>query len=429
MKKGAIALVGLAGVVGLVFLLAPKSASAAQAAKPLEGGGPIDEGVPVAPQNADEAYALAMNPQMRDPEYVHQLALWLGSSGQRPDWAAAAEKRAVDLRAELLLSEGLKMQTSLERVEELGRQLVQTHPAYSTVLATRIGVQRGANPPPPFELPLASGGSLAIDMAIYKPQPSNVKPTAPSAAVMPSQDVQVVVQTPTGPTQVSVPAPLAAAAAAASAATTAVQVKPPIAPVQTTALPAIPPVQAAQAAQAVQAVAQAVQATQPTAQAVQVQLPATATPLAQQEIKPENDPVGTLAMARILLDEQASKNWKKVSEPLKIWQKKVGLTPDGKFGTGAALRMAQEVMVVPYVRYFSLGIGDATKKAAVADFKARMTSAARQMASKDLDHAAALLRAADLETGMGWEKTQPAAPAQPVTPEVLAPYKRQLAGK
>ena len=426
MKKGAIALVGLAGVVGLVFLLAPKSASAAQAAKPLEGGGPIDEGVPVAPQNADEAYALAMNPQMRDPEYVHQLALWLASSGQRPDWASAAEKRAVDLRAELVLSEGLKMQTSLERVEELGRQLVQTHPAYSTVLATRIGVQRGATPPPPFELPLASGGSLAIDMAIYKPQPSNVKPTAPSAAVVPAQDVQVVVQTPTGPAQVSVPAPLAAAA---SAATTAVQVKPPVAPVQTAAVPVIPPAQAAQAAQAVQAVAQAVQAAQPTAQAVQVQLPATASPLAQQEIKPENDPVGTLAMARILLDEQASKNWKKVSEPLKVWQKKVGLTPDGKFGTGAALRMAQEVMVVPFVRYFSLGIGDATKKAAVADFKTRMTSAARQMASKDLDHAAALLRAADLETGMGWEKTQPAAPAQPVTPEVLAPYKRQLAGK
>jgi hypothetical protein len=425
MRKGAIALVGLAGVAALAFLLAPKSASAASAVKPLEGGGPIDEGVPVQPANAAEAYALAMNPKMRDPEYVHQLALWLASSGQRPDWAAAAEKRAVDLRAELLLSEGLKMQTSLDQVENLGRQLIQTHPQYSTVLGTRIAVQRGANPPAPFELELASGGSLAIDMSIYRPA-SAAKPTAtfvPSAAVAPAASVPVVVQTPVGPAQVSVPAPLAQAAAAA------------IPAVQVVAPPP-PPVQAAQtpqqaATQAVQAATQAVQAVQAAAaapQQVQVTLPPTATPLAHEEVKPANDPNGTIAMARVLLDEQATKNWKRVSEPLKVWQKKVGLTPDGKFGTGAALRMATEVMVVPFVRYFSLGIGDATKKAAVADYRDRMTVLAQQVAKKDLDHAAAILRAADLETGMGWDKTQPAAPAADVTPEVLAPYKRKLQG-
>lgn len=425
MRKGAIALVGLAGVAALAFLLAPKSASAASAVKPLEGGGPIDEGTPVQPANAAEAYALAMNPKMRDPEYVHQLALWLASSGQRPDWAAAAEKRAVDLRAELLLSEGLKMQTSLEQVENLGRQLIQTHPQYSTVLGTRIAVQRGANPPAPFELELASGGSLAIDMSIYRPA-SAAKPTAtfvPSAAVAPAASVPVVVQTPAGPAQVTVPAPLAQAAAAALP---AVQV----------VAPPKPPVQSAQtpqqaATQAVQAATQAVQAVQAAAaapQQVQVTLPPTATPLAQEEVKPANDPNGTIAMARVLLDEQATKNWKRVSEPLKVWQKKVGLTPDGKFGTGAALRMATEVMVVPFVRYFSLGIGDATKKAAVADYRDRMTLLAQQVAKKDLDHAAAILRAADLETGMGWEKTQPAAPAADVTPEVLAPYKRKLQG-
>lgn len=424
MRKGAIALVGLAGVAALAFILAPTSASAASAVKPLEGGGPIDEGTGQ-PANADEAYALAMNPKMRDPEYVHQLALWLASSGQRPDWAAAAEKRAVDLRAELLLSEGLKMQTSLEQVEALGRQLIQTHPQYSTVLGTRIAVQRGAAPPEPFELPLASGGSLAIDMSIYKPA-SAVKPTAvsvPSAAVAPAATVPVVVQTPVGPAQVSVPAPLAQAAAAAIPAVQVV--KPPAQPVQT----AQTPQQAA--TQAVQAATQAVQAVQAAAEApqqVQVTLPPTATPLAQEEVKPANDPNGTIAMARVLLDEQATKNWKRVSEPLKVWQKKVGLTPDGKFGTGAALRMATEVMVVPFVRYFSLGIGDATKKAAVADYRDRMTVLAQKVAKKDLDHAAAILRAADLETGMGWDKTQPAAPAADVTPEVLAPYKRKLQG-
>lgn len=426
MRKGAIALVGLAGVAVLAFLLAPKSASAASATKPLEGGGPIDEGTGQ-PANADEAYALAMNPKMRDAEYVHQLAVWLASSGQRPDWGAAAEKRAVDLRAELLLSEGLKMQTSLEQVENLGRQLIQTHPQYSTVLGTRIAVQRGATPPAPFELDLASGGSLAIDMSIYRP--TSAKPTAPSAAVVPAPSVPVVVQTPVGPAQVNVPAPLAQAAAAA---TPAVQVvKPPSVPITGDSPYSLSPT-SAQAQQAVQAAAQAVQAVQAASQvapqAVQVTLPPTATPLAQEEVKPQNDPNGTIAMARILLDDQSQKNWKRVSEPLKVWQKKVGLTADGKFGTGAALRMASEVMVVPFVRYFSLGIGDATRKAAVADFRDRMTALAMQVAKKDLDHGAAILRAADLETGLGWEKTQPAAPAADVTPAALEPYKRRLQG-
>jgi hypothetical protein len=257
---------------------------------------------------------------------------------------------------------------------------------------------------------------LAIDMSIYKPTQA-AKPTAPSAAVVTAESVPVVVQTPVGPTQVSVPAPLAQAAAAA-------------APQQVQVIPKPPAVLVVAPAQAVQAAAQAVQAAAtaaaPIASQVQVTLPPVATPLAQEELKPDNDPNGTLAMARVLLDEQNAKNWKRVSEPLKVWQRKVGLTPDGKFGTGTALRMATEAMVIPFVRYFSLGIGDATRRAAVADYRDRMTALAMQTAKKDLDHAAAMLRAAELETGLGWEKTQPAAPAQAVTPEILAPNKRRL---
>lgn len=363
-KKATFLLLGLAGAVGAgVLMLAPKKASAS----PLEGdpddGGPIHEGEPVQPKNAQEAYALAMNPKMVDPDYVHSMASWLSSYGQRPDWAAAAEKRAQDLRAEQLLSEGLKTQSSLERVTQLANMLKATHPSYATVLASRIGVQNGAqSAPKPFQLKLDSGsGVLSIDLSIYSPHTSSSLP-AGAATPPPSAGGSSTAPAPVNPAAVNVPLP-----------------------------PAPTPQQAA--AQAATAAAGA-------------------PPLAVEEVKPENDPKGTIALARLLLDEQTKKGWKYISPAVKDWQSRVGLTPDGKFGPGSALRMAQEVAIMPWVRYWPTG--SASKSAAVADYRGRLKAFALSIEAKRPEHAIALYRAAELEAGQGWPAAPSAVPLSPV---------------
>jgi hypothetical protein len=330
------------------------------------------EGEPISPANAQEAYALAMNPKMKDSEYVHKLAVWLASYGQRPDWAAAAEKRAVDLRAEQLLGQGLVVSAPESLVEQYRSTLQPTHPRYAAVLAQRISVAHGGSVPASYALQLDSGGTLAIDMSIFRPASSGYASTSQS-------------QAPTMPTVVA-PAPVAAPVS--------------VAPVSVAPKP--PPV-VSQSSGTV------------------VQLPQNASPLATQELQPATDPYGTLALCRVLIDEQGKSGWKHESEEVKAWQKRVGMAkPDGKFGTGSALRMAQETVVLPWVRYFSLGIGDGSKTAALNDFRQRLRSYALSIQGKDPNHAARLLVAADAETGQGWPTKPSPAPAKPVDPAVIA---------
>jgi hypothetical protein len=364
-RKGVVFTLGLvAAATGALFLM-PKKASASPLEGDSDGGGPIDEGKPVQPKNADEAYSLAMNPKMTDPAYVQTLATWLASYGQRPDWAAAAQKRVYDLKAELLLNEGLKMATSLPRVKELGDILVHTHGEYADPLYKRYAVQTGKmNALAPYQLTLLSGsGVLTIDLSIYSPA---------GGAVGPSQG------------------PLPSASAASGGPSTAPQSINPAANALPPAAPSSMPSNASAAA-----------ASQGAA------------PLAVEETKPENDPKGTIALARVLLDEQTRKGWKYVSDPVRQWQQKVGLTADGKFGPGSALRMAQEVAIMPWVRYWPTG--SASKSSAVNDYRGRLKSFALSIEKKDPTHALALYRAADQETGQGWPATPVAAPLKEIT--------------
>jgi peptidoglycan hydrolase-like protein with peptidoglycan-binding domain len=141
--------------------------------------------------------------------------------------------------------------------------------------------------------------------------------------------------------------------------------------------------------------------------------------LAAEEVKPENDPFGTVALARVLLTEQTKPSWKySPNEAVKQWQAKVGLTADGKFGPGSALRMAQEVGVLPWVRYFAKGA--ASKAAAVNDFRGRVKAYALSIIKTKPELAGALLVSADAEQGQGWPATTPtAAPAKAPTPEQI----------
>jgi hypothetical protein len=140
-------------------------------------------------------------------------------------------------------------------------------------------------------------------------------------------------------------------------------------------------------------------------------------PLALEESKAENDPNGTIRLARVLLAEQNTPGWKYVSQAVKDWQAKMGMTADGKFGAGSALKMAAEVGQLPWVRYWSLGVGDGSQKASVEQFRGRLKAFALSIYDKHPEHSAALMIAADHETGQGWPKTPIPAPTKVLTPE------------
>jgi len=353
-SKTGLAVLGVAALAGVgALLLFPSKASAAPVASDSDDDTPM-----TGPKNAQEAYGLAMNPNLRDPAKVLALAQYLAQEGSHPDWAAAAQKRYYDLKAEELLGEGLKQTTTIGRVQELASQLLQTHNDYAVILAMRQRVQRGEQAPPaPFQLPLLSGGSLVVDMSLFAPASS----TSPSAAV----------PAPSFPTATSTPN---------------VVVIP-----QGEVITSKPPT------------------------ATPVNLP----PLVSEETKPANDPQGTIRLARLLLDEQANKGWKYVSDSVKDWQKKVGLTVDGKFGPGSALRMAQEVAILPWVRYWPTG--SASKSSAVSSYRSRLKAYALQIQPKRPEHAAALIVAANKENGQGWPATPAVSPgSEPTSAQVAA---------
>lgn len=365
-KKTLAGLLGLLAVGGLAFIAWPRKVSAA----PLTGGGA--PATPEGPKNAQEAYGLAMNPTLKDADYVMRLAQYLNAEGSHPEWAAAAQRRYYDLKAEELLGEGLKLATSLPRVLEISRALQPTHNDYAVVLGQRIRVQRGETPPvPSFHLPLLSGGDLVVDMSIYAPAGSGssspgVSPAGASSAQPPQ------FPTAAAPAAAPVAAPVAATAAAPAAATAAA--------------PAVVP-------------------------------PGTP-PLAVEETKPENDPYGTIRLARLLLDEQSRKGWKYISEAVKQWQARVGLTADGKFGPGSAMRMAQEVAILPWIRYWSLGFP--SKQAAVDNYRGRLKAYALQIQPTQPEHATSLIISANKETGQGWPQSPAAVAGSEPTPQQVA---------
>lgn len=377
MKKGVILAVGGAVVAGLVLALSSKSASAAtNTIQP--GQDPWSNAVQ--PKNAQEAYALAMNPQVRDPDYVHKMAQWLASYGQRPDWAAAAEKRSLDLKAESILQNALVRTTTDDMLQDDLRILTPTHPTYAAIVQQRIAVENGATPPAPYTIELLSGGTLAIDMSLFAPKAdsgSGSGGSAQNSSPLPS----IATTTPISlPTSSPSPATTTQAAPVLTSPSTGVASSPSVAPAATS-----------------------------------VALPANATPLAHQELAPENDPYGTLALCRTLLSEQERSNWKQVSSVVRDWQTKVGLTADGKFGTAGALRMAQECVVLPWVRYWPLN--GKSKDANVSDFRMKLKTYAQSLAKTKPAIAAQLVIAANREAGQGWPDKPKAAPVAAVTPK------------
>ena len=370
-KKTALALVSGVVLVGAAAaFLWPKSASAAVPMASDESAPP--PGDYPEPKSVGEAADIGMSTSTTDADYVQFLADWVNRTA--PGESAISfslQRRAYALKAEVLLGEGLKQSTDLDRVLEISNQLQGTHPAYSALLAMRIAVQQGkVAPPARSTMQLLSGGSLLVDLAPYAPL--------------------------TGGGGVS----------------------PSVAPSVSVTVPAVAPMTVARSAPA-SVVTSTPTVVTSSGVTVPVVVPPNAPPLVAEEIKPANDPNGTILLARILLEEQGKPGWKYVSEAVKEWQSKVGLTADGKFGPGSAVKMAEEVAILPFVRYWPTG--SASKSSAVNAYRGRLKAYAVNIAPKRREHALMLIRAADLETGQGWPTKPAVAPAQqPTVAEVEA---------
>jgi hypothetical protein len=131
-------------------------------------------------------------------------------------------------------------------------------------------------------------------------------------------------------------------------------------------------------------------------------------PLAQEETTAQADPIGTIRLARNMIAAEESSNWKTALQPdIKSWQTRAGLSSDGKFGPKSALRMGEEVGILPRVRYWSKTGG--TKTQQLEKYRSNLNALADQLEAKNPKmqaHASALRISAVNEDGGGY----PAAP-------------------
>ena len=356
MAKKGLLLVGAGSLLVLgAILLSSRSASAAEL--------PEAESPPL--RTAEDVYRAAMAPTMTDAVQVQQWAEWLASSGQRPDYAAEVANKATALRAELILRAAVNpdIVATSAQLRQWSIDL-QPIPAYQAVVNQRIMSQQGRGIVPAVQtVTLISGtGTLVVDYDAYLPSslaanaasPVTVSPVPQAATPAPAAKPKP---------QAATPAPVAVPQAATPAPT-------PIIP------PAVPAVSVA-------------------------------------ETTPEADPNGTIALARAMLAAEGTSGWRDVSAAVESWQGVVGLSkPDGKFGTGSALRMAQEVGVMPLIRYWSTG--GKTLAQQLQAYRVALYDRARALnAAGNPTHAAALVSSAAREKGQGWPKTKTAT--APVT--------------
>lgn len=156
------------------------------------------------------------------------------------------------------------------------------------------------------------------------------------------------------------------------------------------------------------AVPAAIPAVIPTA--LPVPVPAAAPPpLATEETAPYADPNGTVALARDMIERESRSGWKTALQPqIKAWQAAVGIDADGKFGIGAAEKMAEEVGILPRVRYFPRDTY--TKQQGLDRYAERIGAVERRIKREGKTaHAAALRTSIAREGAESWGTDNPPA--------------------
>jgi len=142
----------------------------------------------------------------------------------------------------------------------------------------------------------------------------------------------------------------------------------------------------------------------------------TPAPIQTEELKPQADPNGTVALARELIEVQSQSGWKTALQPaIQVWQSRMGLTADGKFGPKSALKMADEVGILPLIRYWSATGG--TKEKQLSAYRTSLLAKANtfKQASATRPHGIALEVSAVHETGQGYSTSPAALPGSDAT--------------
>lgn len=134
------------------------------------------------------------------------------------------------------------------------------------------------------------------------------------------------------------------------------------------------------------------------------------------ETAPALDPNGTVALAHLMLAAENESGWKTALGPeIGAWQKATGtLVSDNKFGPKSAYRMAEEVGVLPYIRFWPLGKewGSGNKSFALAKYRKELNAIADRLAKdpKMAPQAAAIRASALRENLQGWPDKPAAQP-------------------
>lgn len=130
------------------------------------------------------------------------------------------------------------------------------------------------------------------------------------------------------------------------------------------------------------------------------------TVLHSEEIKLDQDPNGTIALAKSMINAESSAGWKTaLANDIKVWQARMGLTADGKFGPKSAIKMADEVGVLPLVRYYASTGG--TKATQLAAYRTAIGQVASNVYATNPAHSISLRSSQDYEQGQGYA-TSPA---------------------
>ena len=126
--------------------------------------------------------------------------------------------------------------------------------------------------------------------------------------------------------------------------------------------------------------------------------PAPSAPPASAPELPSTAPADTVALVTKMLAQEQNPHWRIIPEPLLVaWQKARGLTADGDFGTGGALKMAQEIGTLPIIRGWPKGSFPGDGK--LAAYQASL----QQIANAAPEPRASQLRAAAVrEQGQGY---------------------------
>ena len=107
-------------------------------------------------------------------------------------------------------------------------------------------------------------------------------------------------------------------------------------------------------------------------------------------------------MVADLLSAEKATGWKRSYASVRDWQKARGLTVDGKFGPGSAMKLALEAGTIPIVRYWPMSAG-AHPREALDDYRAGLLTIADRVGGQ---HGELLRKSAARERGQSFGPPQ-----------------------